>query len=109
MTIWPLCELGKVKITLTDHAAEQLDRAISYWDAHRASARVRVEDALAKAGLELEEHPRLGQRYENQPRYRTWPLSGTPYRLFYLVDEEAQQITVMDIWSPHRGDSPQLE
>jgi plasmid stabilization system protein ParE len=71
-------------------------------------SRVRVEDALAAAVALIAEHPDVGPTYPADPRYRTWRLEGTPYILFYRVDEAADTVWVVAAWSGRRGAGPEL-
>src|SRR5206468_3321182 len=76
-----------VKVVLSPTARRQLTALSGWWDAYRADARVRVEDALELAVAAIAEHPAAGPNYSGDPRYRTWRLKGTPYLLFYRIDE----------------------
>ncbi|MEL6196053.1 MAG: type II toxin-antitoxin system RelE/ParE family toxin [Myxococcota bacterium] len=98
-----------MRIEIAAQAERHLLEKISYWDTHRPAARIRVEDAFQTALSEILRHPHLGVRYGPRPRYRTWPLKGTPYRVFYLFDEEQSQITIADVWSSQRGKGPELK
>ena len=56
----------------------------------------------------MAEHPGLGPTYSHDPSYRTWRLKGTPYVLFYRVDDAAETIWFVGAWSALRGLGPEL-
>lgn len=56
----------------------------------------------------MAEHPGLGRAYASDPGYRTWRLKGTPYVLFYRVDEAAETVWIVAAWSAIRGAGPDL-
>ena len=95
-------------IEISPTAQRQLAAFMAWWDEHRPDARVRVEQALEVALEAIAEHPELGQRYSARPQYRTWRLRGTPYVLFYRVDEAAETILIVVAWSAMRGAGPTL-
>jgi plasmid stabilization system protein ParE len=97
-----------VKVSLSPTARRQIAELSAWWDGHRRQARVRVVDALDAAVTLMAEHPELGQAYSGDPRYRTWRLKGTPYVLFYRIDETAGAIWVVVAWSTKRGTGPTL-
>ena len=96
----------KVKIAPT--ARQQIAELVEWWDTHRQAARVRVEDAVVTALDAILSNPELGPRYSKEPRYRMWRLKGTPYVLFYRIDEAADTIWIAVAWSAKRGAGPQL-
>jgi plasmid stabilization system protein ParE len=97
-----------VKVRFSPTARRQIDLFTAWWDERRGDARVRVEDALEAAVAVLEEHPDIGRIYQANPRYRTWRLKGTPYVLFYRLDEGVDTIWVVVAWSGRRGAGPEL-
>jgi plasmid stabilization system protein ParE len=97
-----------VKVEFAPEARRQIAAFAAWWDDHRKDARVRVEDALEAAVGALAEHPGLGRPYSVNPTYRTRRLKGTPYVLFYRVDEAAETIRVVSAWSGVRGSGPEL-
>ena len=97
-----------MKVEFAPEARRQIAAFAAWWDDHRKDARVRVEDALEAAVGALAEHPGLGRPYSVNPTYRTRRLKGTPYVLFYRVDEAAETIRVVSAWSGVRGSGPEL-
>ncbi len=97
-----------MKVEISPTARRQIAEFVEWWDRYRPAARVRVEKAVATALEAILEHPELGPRYSPMPQYRTWRLKGTPYFLFYRVDEEAGMIWIAVAWSLMRGASPKL-
>jgi plasmid stabilization system protein ParE len=97
-----------VKVSLSPTARQQVRALAAWWDEHRRDARVRVEDALEIAVTAMAAHSGLGRRYSRDPRYRTWRLKGTPYLLFYRVDEPNDTIWIVVAWSAKRGVGPEL-
>jgi plasmid stabilization system protein ParE len=62
-----------------------------------------------KRALELlGEYPRLGRAYPELPGVRMLPLKGTPYFLFHEINEDAERVDVVAVWSRQRGEGPDL-
>jgi plasmid stabilization system protein ParE len=97
-----------VKVEFAPVARRQIAAFAAWWDDNRRAARVRVEDTLDAAVGAMAEHPGLGRPYSENPTYRIWRLKGTPYVLFYRVDEAAETIRVVSAWSGVRGSGPDL-
>jgi plasmid stabilization system protein ParE len=97
-----------MKIDISPTAGRQIAEFKEWWNVNRSSARVRVENAVEEALEAILAHPELGPRYAKAPQYRTWRLRGTPYVLFYRVDEAADTIWVAVAWSAKRGVGPDL-
>lgn len=97
-----------MRVEFSPTARQQVLALAAWWREHRPAARVRVEDALEAAVAAVAEHPGLGTIYSRDPRYRTWRLRGTPYVLFYRVDEAVETIWIVVAWSALRGSGPEL-
>jgi plasmid stabilization system protein ParE len=97
-----------VKVQVSPTARRQILALAAWWDENRKAAKVRVEDAFEAAIEAMAEHPIAGPTYSKDPRYRTWRLRGTPYVLFYRVDEAADTLWVVVAWSAMRGAGPEL-
>ena len=97
-----------MKIKIAPTARQQIAELVQWWNTHRRAARVRVEDAVTTALDAMLSNPEIGSRYSKEPRYRLWRLKGTPYVLFYRVDETADTIWVAVVWSANRGAGPPL-
>jgi plasmid stabilization system protein ParE len=97
-----------VKVEVSPTARRQLLALAAWWRENRPSSRVRVEDALETAVAAMAEHPGLGPTSSHDPRYRTWRLRGTPYVLFYRVDDSTETIWIVVAWSALRGSGPGL-
>lgn len=97
-----------MKVKVSPAARGQILALAAWWNENRKAARVRVEDALEAALDAIAEHPGLGPPYPRDPRYRTWRLKGTPYVLFYRVDDAAGTIWIVGAWSAMRGSAPEL-
>jgi plasmid stabilization system protein ParE len=97
-----------VKVRVSPTARRQLLALAAWWSQNRPASRVRVEDALQAAVAAMAEHPALGPTYRHESRYRTWRLRGTPYVLFYRVDDAAETVWVVVAWSAVRGSGPEL-
>jgi plasmid stabilization system protein ParE len=97
-----------VKVEVSPTARRQLLALAAWWRENRPSSRVRVEDALEAAITGMAEQPGLGPTYPRDPLYRTWRLRGTPYVLFYRVDDSAETIRIVVAWSALRGAGPEL-
>ena len=77
-----------MKVRVSPVARGQLELLAAWWNEHRRDARIRV--------------------YAADPKYRTWRLRGTPYVLFYRIDEAASTFWVVVAWSARRGVGPEL-
>lgn len=97
-----------MKVRVSPSAARQLAALAAWWDQNRTAAKVRVEDALEAAFDVMAEHPGAGPVYAQDSRYRTWRLKGTPYVLFYRLDEAGDTIWIVVAWSGVRGTGPTL-
>ena len=97
-----------MKVRVSPTARRQIGALAAWWNENRAASRVRVEDAFEAAVDAMAEHPGLGPAYSRDPRYRTWRLKGTPYVLFYRVDDAAETIWIVVVWSALRGSGPEL-
>ncbi len=97
-----------MKVRFSPTARRQIHLLAAWWNEHRPDAHVRVEDALESAIALLAEHPDIGRVHAADPTYRTWRLKGTPYFLFYRVDQAADTIWVVIAWSGRRGAGPDL-
>lgn len=97
-----------MKVEISPTARRQIAEFVQWWDRNRPAARVRVEGAVASALAAIAEHPELGRRYPPRPQYRTWRLLGTPYVLFYRVDQATETILITVAWSAMRGAAPKL-
>ncbi len=97
-----------MKVRISRTARRQIAALSAWWNENRRSARVRVEDAVDAAVGAMGEHPGLGPTYLPNPRYRTWRLKGTPYVLFYRIDDATGTIWIMVAWSAMRGTGPEL-
>lgn len=97
-----------MKVEVSPTARRQFLALTAWWRQNRSASRVRVEDAVEAAAGAMAEHPGLGPTYSRDPRYRTWRLKGTPYVLFYRVDDAAETIWIVAAWSALRGAGPEL-
>jgi toxin ParE1/3/4 len=97
-----------VKVRVSPTARRQLLALAAWWSQNRSASRVRVEDALQAAVDAMAEHPALGPTYSRDPRYRIWRLRGTPYVLFYRVDDADKTVWIVVAWSAVRGSGPEL-
>ncbi len=97
-----------MKVEISPTARQHLAELMAWWDANRPAARVRVEDAFDEAVDAIAGNPKLGPIYPKARRYRTRRLKGTPYYLFYRVDEAAEVIRVAAVRSSIRGEGPDL-
>lgn len=95
-----------MKVRVSPTACRQIGALAAWWN--RAASRVRVEDALEAAVGAMAEHPGLGLTYSRDQRYRTWRPKGTPYILFYRVDDAAETIWIVVAWSAQLGSGPEL-
>ncbi len=100
--------IDTVKILTTPRAQDHLRELSLWWKKNRKSSRVSVKSSYLKAVGSIAENPQIGVIYEENPKYRTWALQGTPYRVFYWVDEQCQVVHIVALWSSMRGFGPSL-
>ena len=97
-----------MRIKVMPPARRQLRELAVWWRENRPAAPGRVHASFGRALQFLAEFPRLGRVYPELPGVRTYPLKGTPYHLFYEINEEAGVIEVVAVWSSMRGEGPDL-
>jgi len=84
-----------MRLVLTDTAKADLHDIESYIVQRNAMAAVRVVDQILTIAGMLEDHPKLGRKYEAGVRRLSVPRY--PYCLYYRVDEAGQIVIVLTI------------
>ncbi len=97
-----------MQVTVSPRAWKQLAELVLWWRENRTAAADHLEQEFLRVLELLADHPRAGRVYQDDERYRTYPLKKTPYRMFYLIDEDAGVLEVDAIWSSMRGEGPPL-
>lgn len=97
-----------MQVLVSPRALDQLTQLVAWWRSHRPSVRDHLEEEFERALAVLAEYPHLGRRYGRDRRYRLHQLKKTPYVLFYVVDEEANEVQVDAVWSTMHREGPDL-
>jgi plasmid stabilization system protein ParE len=90
---------------------EQIEELDAWWAENRSRSKIRLSDEVAKAFSALAEMPNRGTLYKRLRNYdvRQFRLQGTPYSLFYVVNQEADEVVVVAAWSGQVGAGPPLD
>ncbi len=69
-----------------------------------------IWSAMRGAVATLAEMPRCGQLYQKMGEHevRQYRVRGTPYSVYYIVDDDSGQLVVVSAWSRMRGKGPSL-
>ncbi len=99
-----------VRVWVTPQARTLIEQALAWWTANRDAAPGLLRDEL-HSGLSLLRHlPDVGGRYalDGVPGLRRLLLRRTRYHLYYVHDDEAEQVVVLALWSAIRGRPPPI-
>lgn len=83
-------------VQLTDRAKADLRHIQSYIAYDNVSAAARVASRIRGSIAMLAYHPKLGRVWDDGPT-RALSVPQYPYRIHYILDEEAEQLTVLTI------------
>lgn len=99
-----------MKLHLLPRAAAQLQTAFDWWRDNRPFASQMLEEEVHRAFEALKATPSLGipARDVRAPGVRRLYLSQTRHFLYYRVDEERAEVTVLRFWHTSRGRPPRL-
>ena len=95
------------RVVIEPSAQEQARELARWWKGNRPSSRTTVHKALHAVAKELEELPHRYAEYTDR-EVRRRRLRGTPYYAFYEVDEKAEEVRIVAVWSLVRGKGPPL-
>ena len=89
------------RVRLVPDAQLQVDELDAWWTENRPRSKVRVSDAVEQAFARLAETPNRGTLYKRvrEHEVRQYRLGGTPYALYYVVNEKAAEVVVVSAWS----------
>lgn len=97
-----------MKVVVSATARRHIEELIDWWNENRPDARVRVETIFGDTLAAIAKHPEQSQRHPKRPRYRSWLMQGTPYRVFFRIERETNTARVVAVWSMRRGEEPPL-
>jgi plasmid stabilization system protein ParE len=97
-------------IAVAPSAQVQLAVLADWWSAHRPDSAVDIKVEFGRVVELLAEMPLLGRPYRRRGKLniRHYPLSGTPYHVFYSPWPERGELRVVAVWSQMRGSQPPL-
>lgn len=93
----------------TDRAESHLEHLADWAENHQKSRR-QVLKEVERATSMLCEMPSMGSLYESKRGrdVRRSRVGKTPYYLYYVVDADAETVSVLAIWSAMRRAGPDL-
>lgn len=99
-----------LRVRFTPQAEAQAVRSIDWWRRNRPSAPELLADELDGCLALLKTAPDLGRPYCHRrvSGLRRVLLVETKHHLYYVHDEDAQQIVILPIWSAVRGRPPRI-
>jgi plasmid stabilization system protein ParE len=99
-----------LRIVVAPAAQSQLAELAGWWSTHRPASTTTVQDELVRVVELPAEMPHLGRPYRRRSarNVRHFPLSGTPYHVFYAVVAASDELRVLAVWSGLRGEGPRL-
>jgi plasmid stabilization system protein ParE len=96
-----------LRVEFSEEARAQVRAIDTWWRANRPAAPDLFARELENAVMALERTPTLGTRYEAGSRsVRRLLLRRSHHHLYF--DERAHEISVLAVWSAHRGRGPKL-
>jgi plasmid stabilization system protein ParE len=93
-----------VKIVFVEDALDHVDTIDRWWREHRPSAPDLFANELIAALRVLADAPLIGSQYRK--RYRRLRLQKTHHHVYYEVDPEADEITVVAVWGMPKAKTP---
>lgn len=99
-----------LRIVVAPPAQAQLHELAEWWSAHRPDSHIDVKAEFERVVELLAEMPLLGRPYRRRRErgIRHYPLSGTPYHVFYAPKPDRGELRVVAVWSRMRGEGPPL-
>lgn len=102
--------MTRFSIIIATRAATEIERAATWWQANRPSARALFVEELPVALERIALTPQAGRPFSSQhvPNVRCWLMPQTRYHLYYSVDEGTRTVKVRAVWHAVRGRGPRL-
>jgi len=99
------------RVRLVADAKLQVDELDAWWAENRPRSKVCLSAEVAQAFASLAEMPNRGTLYKRLRTHdvRQFRLLGTPYALYYVVNEDAAEVVVISAWSGQVGSGPPLD
>ncbi len=92
----------------SDRAERHLEHLAQWWWDNRQDSRRQVLEEVERATSIVCEMPGVGNVYESKRgrEVRRCRVGKTPYYLYYVVDMDAETVSVLAIWSAEVGQGP---
>ena len=99
-----------LRVTPTPLAAQQIRNEARWWRRNRTKAPNLFRQELRRAFKLIAEYPEAGAFAEDieLPAVRRVLLVTTQHFLYYRLNEMAERIEVLAVWSTSRGDLPPI-
>jgi len=94
------------RVLITSEAREQLLEIDTWWAANRRSASDLVWSELDEAIEGLQQFPTSGNDYPAMPGHRRLLLRRTGFHIYYIIDEDKREVTIVAVWGARRGHGP---
>jgi len=100
----------KYAVQLTARAERHLEHLDRWWRENRRYSSKSLEEQIVEVTANLGDYPTIRAVYarkRGRDIYR-WRIGSTPYYLYYWVDGENAQVSVIAIWSIQKKKDPPL-
>lgn len=99
-----------MKIRITPRARGRIRRVCTWWQANRDKAPGLFAEELEGAKTRLLADPRVAQLYARLEDGVIWRilLPGTEQHLYYVIDEQADEIRLLTLWGARRRRPPKF-
>ena len=97
-------------VKVAPQARSQLLELHAWWVENRPAAATLVVDEFERLEHLLADSPNTGSVFERRKGkdVRRLRLRGTPYHLYYVVDEGNQAVLIAAVWSAMRSKGPDI-
>lgn len=94
----------------TPDAEAQIMYLGNWWRQNRSDAPDLFKQRLERAWRFIEISPGIGQLYPYPaiPNVRRIRIKDTPYHVYYVVNQNKREVTVLAVWSGTREEGPPL-
>lgn len=95
-----------LQLEIPAHVRLQIFDLIDWWDENTDVGSEYLEKKLEQVFTMLCELPNVGTDYSEREGVRKFPVQGTPYHVFFEVDEKNDVLLIVAVWSLTRGEKP---
>jgi len=98
------------RVRVAAEAQELIDELDVWWEENRPASSLQLSSEIQSILATLAEMPRCGRFYQRigEEEVRQYPVRGTPYSLYYVVNDDDSELVVISAWSRVRGKGPPL-